>query len=72
MKSPDPLDPCRLTVTDVDVHTDYTDREHLIITVVLNYEPWWTPIDDADIMFEKINAMTSIRDVLRKGGVKHD
>ena len=72
MKSPAPLDPIRLTVSDVDVHRNYADPEHLLITVVLKYEPWWVPVDDADIMFEKINAMTCIRDVLRKGGVKHE
>lgn len=72
MKSPDPVDPCRLHVTDVDVQKDHADEEHLIITVTLKYEPWWVPVDHGDILYEKINAMTCIRDVLSRGGIKHD
>lgn len=69
MKSPDPTDPQRLEVTEVDVTTSYSVEDKLVITIQLEYEPWWTPISEADILFEKINAITCIREALRRGGV---
>jgi hypothetical protein len=72
MKSPDPIDPVRLSITDVNVGAGYGDEEKLIINLRLEYEPWWTPLSGADLLFEQINALTCIRDVLHRGGIPHD
>lgn len=72
MKSPSPLDPVRLQVTDVSVTAGYGSDEKLIISLRLEYEPWWTPLSEADVLFEQINALTCIRQVLTAGGMKGD
>jgi hypothetical protein len=72
MKSPDPTDPVRLRVSDVRVTPSYGSEEKLVLDVRFEYEPWWTPLADADLLFEQINALTCLRSALTNGGVAND
>jgi hypothetical protein len=72
MKSPDPIDPVRLRVSDVHVTPAYGDEEKLVIDVRFEYEPWWTPLSQANLLFEQINALTCLRNVVERGGIRSE
>lgn len=71
MKSPDVLDPVRLRITDAEIrHGNYaTEDEKLIITVEFEYTPWWSPLSDANILWEQANAFACVNEALKRGGV---
>ena len=71
MKSPDPLDPQRLEVVEASVHQDFGDARNVMVTVILRYEPWWDE-PGQDVLYEQANALTCVRQALRRGRVGHD
>lgn len=67
MKSPDVLDPRRLSVNRA--YIGITEHHEVEVTVVLRYDPW-EPSAGQDVMWEQANALTCVRDALTKGGVE--
>lgn len=65
MKSPDPHDPIRLNVHDAKIRRQGHD---LILTVDFIYETW-EPSEGQDILWEQANALTCLREALRRGGI---
>ena len=74
MKSPDVHDPVRLRVTDTSVRRSkvYETEDVLRVTVEFEYTPWWQPVTDGDVLWEHANALTCVRDVLKRGGLLND
>lgn len=69
MKSPDPLDPARLTVTASSINTSvWADEKCMQIHVTINYQPWFDE-DGQDVLWEQANALTCLREALNRGGV---
>lgn len=66
MKSPDPLDVCRLRVRHLEL--PWADESKIRITLSLDYEMWWAD-DDPDLLWEYANAIQLVRDVLARGGM---
>jgi len=69
MKSPDPLDPTRLTLKDARIGrpADSMYRHELLLTVDFLYEVWCAE-DGQDVLWEQANALTCLREALRRGG----
>lgn len=65
MKSPDPHDPIRLNVHDAKIRHQGHD---LILAVDFIYETW-EPSEGQDILWEQANALTCLREALRRGGI---
>ncbi len=65
MKSPDPHDPIRLNVHDAKIRHQGHD---LIVTVNFIYETW-EHSEGQDILWEQANALTCLREALRRGGI---
>jgi hypothetical protein len=69
MKSPDPLDPTRLSVNSVDVGSNaFADDHSIRIHVTFTYAPWFDE-DGQDTLWEQANALTCLREALKRGGV---
>ena len=70
MKSPDPHDSIRLNVQDVKIGrpSDPYCTHDLIISVDFIYNTW-EPSSGQDILWEQANALTCLREVLRRGGM---
>ncbi len=70
MKSPDPLDPCRLEVLTATTRIGDLG-EAVILTVSFQYDPW-EPSPAQDVLMEQSNAMQALRAVLAQGGMRHE
>jgi hypothetical protein len=70
MKSLDPLDPKRLTVDDAQVVANVWNDEGPVIRlhVTFTYQPWWGEAGQ-DVLWEQANALTCLREALKRGGV---
>lgn len=70
MKSLDPLDPKRLTVDDAQVVANVCNEDGPVIRlhVTFTYQPWWAE-PGQDVLWEQANALTCLREALRRGGV---
>lgn len=69
VKSPDPLDPVRLSVRDSGV---YTNQDHEVeVSVTFLYEPW-EPSAAQDTLLEQLRALDCLRGTLRRGGFGAD
>lgn len=66
MKSHLPEDPERLSVLRAEARID-NDRD-VIVTIAFRYSPW-EPSAAQDVLFEQINALRCVRDVLDRGGM---
>lgn len=66
MSSPKPEDPVRLSVIRATARID-SDFD-VIVTVAFRYSPW-EPGPAQDVLFEQINALRCVRDVLDRGGM---
>jgi hypothetical protein len=71
MKSPDPLDPTRLTLKDARISrpADPSHRHDLLLTIDLVYEVWCDE-DGQDVLWEQANALICLRETLRRGGTE--
>jgi hypothetical protein len=69
MKSPDPLDPSRLSVTASSINTSVWVDEHCMqMHVTFTYKPWFDE-PGQDVLWEQANALTCLREALKRGGV---
>jgi hypothetical protein len=69
MKSPDPLDPVRLSLRDSGV---YTNQDHEVeISVTFLYQPW-EPSAAQDVLLEQLRAIDCLSQVLQRGGLSDE
>lgn len=67
MKSPHFHDPVRLEVVDAHVHTA-SSHDEIEVTVTFKYQPW-EPSAAQDVLMEKANALTCLRQAFLRGGI---
>lgn len=74
MKSPDVHDPVRLRVTNTSVERVKVNEGEDVLRVIVEFEytPWWQPVTDGDVLWEHANALTCVRDALKRGGLFDD